>query len=122
VLRQTQSILWRVAALAAFAIGVVGIAIPVLPTVPFLILSAWAASKGWPAFERRLLEHRFYGPHIRSWRERRAVPRLAKVWATLTMFCSAVLLQLLGLPDWLRIGAPLAMAVGAVWLWSRPER
>ena len=54
MLRQTQSSRWRVAALAAFGIGVVGIVIPVLPTVPFLILSAWAASKGWPAFERRL--------------------------------------------------------------------
>ena len=122
MLRTTQSILWRVAALAAFAVGIVGVVIPVLPTVPFLILSAWAASKGWPEFERRLLEHHFYGPHIRSWRERRAVPRMAKVWATLTMFGSAVILQLLGLPGWLRIGTPLLMAVVAVWLWSRPER
>jgi uncharacterized membrane protein YbaN (DUF454 family) len=121
VLRQTQNFLWRACALAAFAIGVVGIALPVLPTVPFLILSAWAASKGWPEFERRLLDHHFYGPHIRSWRERRVVPRAGKVWATLTMFGSAVLLQLLGLPDWLRIGTPLVMAVVALWLWSRPE-
>ena len=117
-----QIILWRVAALAAFAVGVIGIAIPVLPTVPFLILSAWAASKGWPEFERRLLEHRLYGPHIRGWRERGIVPRSGKVWATVTMFGSAVLLQLLDLPVWLRIGAPLLMAVVALWLWSRPER
>jgi uncharacterized membrane protein YbaN (DUF454 family) len=122
VLRLAQTILWRAAALAAFAVGVVGIAVPVLPTVPFLILAAWAASKGWPAFERRLLDHHFYGPHIRSWRERRVVPRMAKVWATLTMFGSAVLLQLLALPGWLRIGAPIAMAIVALCLWSRPER
>ncbi len=121
MLRQTRNILWRVGALAAFAIGVVGIAIPVLPTVPFLILSAWAASKGWPSFERWLLEHRFYGPHIRSWRERGIVPRTAKVWAILTMFGSAVLLQLLDVPGWLRLGAPLMMAAVAVWLWRRPE-
>ena len=116
-------ILWRVGALAAFALGVIGIVIPVLPTVPFLILSAWAASKGWPAFERRLLEHRIYGPHIRGWRERGVVPRAAKIWATLTMFGSAVLLQLqlLGLPTWLRVGTPLVMAVIALWLWRRPE-
>ena len=121
MLRQTQNLLWRAAALAAFAIGVVGIAIPVLPTVPFLILAAWAASKGWPEFERRLLEHHLYGPHIRSWRQRRAVPRAAKIWATLTMFGSAVLLQLLAVPTWLRLGVPLMMAVVAVWLWLRPE-
>jgi uncharacterized membrane protein YbaN (DUF454 family) len=121
VLRQTQNILWRVAALAAFAIGIVGIAIPVLPTVPFLILSAWAASKGWPSFETWLLDHRLYGPHIRSWRERGIVPRTAKIWAVLTMTASGVLLQLLDVPTWLQLGAPLMMAVVAVWLWRRPE-
>ena len=121
MLRQTRTILWRFAALAAFAIGVVGIVVPVLPTVPFLILSAWAASKGWPWFEQWLLDHPFYGPHIRRWRERGIVPRTAKIWAVVTMLGSAVLLQFLNVPLWLRIGAPLTMALVAVWLWRRPE-
>jgi uncharacterized membrane protein YbaN (DUF454 family) len=121
VLRQTRNLLWRAAALAAFVIGVVGIAVPVLPTVPFLILSAWAASKGWPSFEQWLLQHRFYGPHIRRWRERGIVPRTAKLWAILTMSGSAILLLLLDVPAWLQVGAPLTMAIVAVWLWRRPE-
>lgn len=121
MLRQTRNILWRAGALSAFVIGIVGIAVPVLPTVPFLILSAWAASKGWPSFEQWLLEHRTYGPYIRSWRERGVVPRNAKLWAILTMSASAVLLQVLDLPLWLRLGAPLTMAIVAVWLWRRPE-
>ncbi len=121
MLRQTQNLLWRCAALAAFVIGIVGIVVPVLPTVPFLILSAWAASKGWPAFEQWLLDHRFYGPHIRKWRERGVVPRYAKLWAILTMTGSAILLLLLDVPRWLQIGAPLMMATVAVWLWRRPE-
>lgn len=121
MLRQTRIILWRVCALSAFVIGIVGIAVPVLPTVPFIIVSAWAASKGWPAFEQWLLAHRIHGPHIRSWRERGVVPRTAKLWAILTMSASAALLQLLDLPAWLRIGAPLGMAIVAVWLWRRPE-
>jgi uncharacterized protein len=121
VLRQTRIFLWRIAASAAFVIGVVGIAIPVLPTVPFLILSAWAASKGWPSFERWLLQHRFYGPHIRKWRERGAVPRTAKVWASLMMLGSAILLLVLDVPGWLQLSATLMMATVAVWLWRRPE-
>lgn len=121
MLQQTRNVLWRAGALAAFTIGLAGLAVPVLPTIPFLILSAWAASKGWPSFERWLLEHRSYGPHIRRWRERGAVPRTAKIWAILTMFGSVLLLLVLDTPGWLRLGAPLMMAVVAVWLWSRPE-
>jgi membrane protein implicated in regulation of membrane protease activity len=37
------------------------------------------------------------------------------------MTASAVLLQLLDVPTWLQLGAPLMMAVVAVWLWRRPE-
>jgi uncharacterized protein len=121
MLRQTQNILWRAGALTAFVVGIIGIAVPVLPTVPFLILSAWAASKGWPSFERWLLEHRSYGPHIRRWRERGVVPREAKMLATVTMLGSVVVLILLDAPVWLKLGAPLFMAAVATWLWYRPE-
>jgi uncharacterized membrane protein YbaN (DUF454 family) len=121
MLRHTQILLWRIGALTALAVGVIGVAVPVLPTVPFLILSAWAAGKGWPALERWLLEHPSYGPHIRKWRERGVVSRTAKVLATLMMLASAIGLQFLDAAAWIRIAAPLLMACVAVWLWMRPE-
>ena len=114
-------LLWRVGALLALAVGAVGIAIPVLPTVPFLILAAWAASKGWPVLEKRLLEHATYGPHIRAWRERRIVPRKAKWLATAMMLASAIALQFTLIAPWLKAGALLLMFGVAVWLWTRAE-
>jgi uncharacterized membrane protein YbaN (DUF454 family) len=121
MLRHSNIILWRLGALAALLIGLVGVAVPVLPTVPFLIVAAWASGKGWPALEERLLEHETYGPHIRRWRERGAVPRRAKMIASAMMLGSALALQFTSAPPWLRISAPLAMAAVAIWLWRRPE-
>ncbi len=121
MLRQSHVLLWRSGALAALLIGLVGIAVPVLPTVPFLIVSAWAAGKGWPSLERRLLDHEKYGPYIRRWRERRAVPRRAKATASVMMLASAILLQFTSIALWLRIGAPLTMLAVAIWLWRLPE-
>ncbi len=121
MLHFTRLILWRLTALIALLLGVVGLAVPVLPTVPFLLVAAWAASKGSPALERWLLAHPTYGPHIRAWRESGAVPRRAKWFATLGMTGSAVLLQLTPAPLWARVLTPLTMAVIAVWLWQRPE-
>lgn len=121
MLRHTQILLWRLGALTAMAAGVLGIAIPVVPTVPFLIVAAWAAGKGWPSLEQWLLAHTTYGPHIRNWRERGAVPLRAKRFAVLMMALSAASLQFLPLSPWLRIGAPAVMLVVAVWLWRRPE-
>ena len=121
MLRPTRILLWRIAALLALLLAIVGVAVPVLPTVPFLILAAWAGSKSWPALEERLLTHATYGPHIRAWRDRGAVPRRAKVAATLMMAASSAGLQFMVLPRWLQLGAPLMMLSVAIWLWSRPE-
>jgi uncharacterized protein len=121
MLRYTQLLLWRVSALLALAVGLVGLALPVVPTVPFLIVAAWAASKGSPRLERYLLNHPSYGEHIRNWRECGAVPRRAKVFAITAMSISAIALQFMPVPQWLRLSAPIVMATIAVWLWTRPE-
>ena len=114
--------LWRALALLSLALGLIGIALPVLPTVPFLIVSAWAASKGWPAFEIWLLNHRLFGPPILQWREHGAVPRRAKWASSIMMGCTAVGMQFFEqIPLWLRVGVPAVMLAVAIWLWSRPE-
>ena len=95
--------------------------LPVLPTVPFLLLATWAAGKGWPALEARLLNHPRFGPHIRRWREHGAVPRRAKWMASVMMAVSSGVLLLTPLPLAVKIGVPALMALIAIWLWRRPE-
>ena len=114
--------LWRLLAVAAFALGVVGAFLPVLPTVPFLLVAAWAASKGWPAFEAWLLRHPRFGPPVQRWRERGAVSRPAKWLAVVTMAASAGVLQLFdSVAPWVRIFVPLFLLAMGIWLWLRPE-
>jgi len=119
--RPLAIVLWRALALASLALGIVGIVLPVLPTVPFVLLAAWAGSRGWPALDAWLLNHPRFGPSVRDWRERGAVPRRAKWLATAMMTVSATVIVLLPLPAWARIGVPLVMAAVAIWLWRRPE-
>jgi uncharacterized protein len=122
MLRKAVSLLlWRGLALACVVLGLVGVVVPGLPTVPFLLVAAWAGGKGWPALERWLLAHPRHGPAIQRWRSRGAVPRRAKWAATGMMSLSAVLIALSAAPSWARYGVPLGMAAVAIWLWRRPE-
>ena len=82
--------LWRLLAAISVGLGVIGAVLPVLPTVPFLLLAAWAASRGWPELETRLLAHPTYGPYITNWREQGAIPRRAKWLASAMMRHHAV--------------------------------
>jgi uncharacterized protein len=114
-------LLWRALAALSVCLAIIGAVLPVLPTVPFLILAAWAGGKGWPALETWLLNHAHFGPGIRRWRERGAVPRRAKWLATVMMTASAVMLALSTAPLAVKIGVPSVMAAVGLWLWRRPE-
>ena len=120
--RRIATLLWRALALVSLLLGAIGAMLPVLPTVPFLLLSAWAAGKGWPAFEAWLLRHPRFGPPVQRWRERGAIGRGAKWFATVMMAASAGALQLFGtVAPWVRIVVPLFLLGMCIWLWLRPE-
>jgi hypothetical protein len=114
-------LLWRALAILFITLGVIGLFLPILPTVPFLLGAAWAGGRGWPALETWLLDHPRYGGSIRDWREKGAVPRRAKWIATVMMSCSAAMLQFTAAPMAVKLGVPLVMAAVAAWLWMRPD-
>lgn len=120
--RPWRRLAWRALALGCVALGAIGALLPGLPTVPFLLVAAWAGSRGWPALEARLLAHPKYGSDIRRWREHGAVPRRAKRASSAMMVFSAGVIVLSSLPLAAKVGLPVFMACVAGWLWRRPER
>jgi uncharacterized membrane protein YbaN (DUF454 family) len=93
----------------------------VLPTTPFLLVAAWAGSKGWPQLEAWLLAHPRWGPGLRRWRDRGAVPRRAKWAAIVMMTASAAFMAISPAPPALTLGVAAVMFCVAWWLWKRPE-
>lgn len=119
--RQLAILMWRALALLALVLGLIGVVVPGLPTVPFLLVAAWAGGHGWPALEAWLVNHPTHGPAIRRWRDHRAVPRRAKWAASGMMLLSAVLILLSAAPRWGQAAMIAFMAGVATWLWRRPE-
>ncbi len=114
-------VLWWLLAYASLALGIVGIVVPGLPTVPFVLLAAYAAARGSECLRARLLADPRFGPVIRDWEREGAVSRRAKRLATAMMPICAVLLFATAPRAWMAGIGTLAMALVAAWLWRRPE-
>ena len=112
---------WKLISIMSLAAALVGVVLPGWPTVPFLLVAAWASSHGWPELEQRLLAHPRAGPAIRDWRERRAVPRRGKCGAALLMALSVVVFWATVRDPVLTLLLAVFLTAVALWLWSRPD-
>ncbi len=63
-------------------VGLIGIVLPVLPTVPFLLVTAACWSRASPRWHRWLLSRPKLGPEIERWERERTVSRRAR-WTAL---------------------------------------
>lgn len=99
----------------SLALGILGIFLPLLPTTPFLLLTAALYFKGSPRLYQWLLNHKYFGTYIRNFRENKAIPLRAKVvslllmWGTM-LYCIFFLIPLI----WIKV-ALFLVAIGVTY-------
>lgn len=112
---------WWLLAYLSLGLGLVGIVLPGLPTVPFVLLAAFAAARGSHRLHAWLLAHRQFGPIIRDWQAHGAVSRRAKRIALSAMAGCGVIMLVTAPRLWMAGAGIAVMTAVAVWLWARPE-
>lgn len=102
------------------ALGAIGAVLPIMPTVPFLLLAAFCFARSNEKWERKIIEHPTWGPQIMDWRERRIIPRKAKVSAILSLVAGVAFTHFtLGHPwVWISVGA---LVIIGGWIATRAE-
>lgn len=112
---------YLVLACLSLLIGVVGIVTPLLPTTPFLLLSAWSAAKCLPRLHQWLTTHPRLSKPLRAWQQDRAIPSSAKRLAILMLASSCLLLILLGF-HWATLSVVLCLfALIGAFIFTRPS-
>ena len=122
-----RGITWGINVLLAassFVLALVGVVLPGIPTVPFVLLTSYFLIRSSPKLSQRLLDSRIFGPTLRDWHEQRGIRRRTKVVALAVMF-GVVMTSVL----WGNLPVPLLtvvvpfVVVKCVWLGSaRPPR
>ena len=73
------SLLWIGLGTFFVVLGTIGVFLPLLPTTPFLLLAAACYARGSKRFYEWLLNNRWFGNYIKSYREKKRIPVKIKV-------------------------------------------
>lgn len=106
-MNESKKLIFFIIGILSLVAGVVGIFLPVLPTTPFLLLSAFLFSKSSPRLHTWIVNHRYLGPPIVDWQKSRVIRPRAKVLASATIilvFSSSIVWADISLPlKWMQV-------------------
>lgn len=103
------------------ALALVGIFLPGLPTVPFLLLTAWFAARGSDRLHRWLYTHPYSGKLLLDWEQEKSVSRTSKVIAVSMLITSWSVMYYHLNNVWGLAGSAVLFMLIATYLASRPE-
>lgn len=113
--------LWAGAGMTAFALGLIGVFLPLLPTVPFILLAAFCFARSSERLHGWLISHPSFGPMIEDWARSGSIRPIAKKMATISIAAVFMLSVVLGVsPMVLGIQAVVLSAV-LIFIWTRPD-
>ena len=89
--------LFIILGLLSLTVGGIGVVIPILPTTPFVLLSALLFSVSSPKLAKTLENNHMFGPYITHYRNKTGVPMRTKkealVWLWSSLSLSAILIR-----------------------------
>ena len=103
------------------ALALIGIILPGLPTVPFLLLAAWFSAKGSDRLHQWLYAHPKLGKLLIDWEQQGAISRTSKIMACLLLILSWVIMYQRVDNLWLITAMTVLFISIMVFLISRPE-
>lgn len=108
--------------LFCLALAGIGAVLPLMPTTIFVILAAGCFARSSPTLEARILAHRRFGPLVRDWRVRRAIPLRGKAFALGGMTLGYALFYWSAWPDpMVALGVAAGIALCGLWILGRPS-
>lgn len=112
--------LYLAAGLLSVGLGAIGAFLPIMPTVPFLLLAVFFFARSNPDWEQKILDHPHWGPQVLDWRERKAISRRSKIMAIGAMSVGVGF-------TWYSLGAPWVyisvaiLVISGSWIATRNE-
>lgn len=113
--------LWAAIGLLCLLLGAIGIVLPLVPTVPFLLLAAFLFARSSERLHNWLLSHPNFGPIIDDWHSRGAIRPMAKRLATVSILVVFTISAVLGLRPLILWIQAVTLGCVLIFIWTRPS-
>ena len=113
-------VFWFLFGLLSFGLGFLGAFLPLLPTVPLMILAAFCFAKSSPRLHDWLISHPVFGPSIEDWRRNGAIHPRAKKLATISVAAAFLISVVLGVRPMILGIQALVLCGVLIFIWTRP--
>ena len=102
-------------------LAIIGMFLPILPTVPFLLLSSWFALRGSEKLHYWLWTHPRFGKILRDWEQHGAISRRSKITAVVMLIISWWIMFYVTDIPWLLPATAILFSLVSIFIISRPE-
>ncbi|MBA84124.1 YbaN family protein [Thalassobius sp. S69A] len=113
--------IWAILGLISVAIGLVGIILPLVPTVPLMILAAFFFARSSERLHNWLISHPTFGPSIQDWQDHGAISAKGKRIATLSIAVVFAISLIMGLRPMILIIQAITLGAVLTFIWTRPN-
>ncbi len=117
---QAKRIVLIVIGVVSLALGALGVFLPLLPTTPFILVSAFAFANSSEKLHQWLLDHNVFGPLIANWRSHGAISRRTKTVSLVSMAAIIGVSLLLGVPTHVIVIQAVVLTASAIFIVTRP--
>lgn len=120
---KTKRTLYIVLGSLFLGLGTVGIFVPLLPTTPFWLLTAWFYLRSSQRLYDKAMANRYFGSVVRGYVEDKSISLRTKIITLSIMWASAILTSVFLIERWWIIALLLLISAGVTWhILSFPTR
>lgn len=122
MIRHIHRLTFLAIGISSLSLGLLGVFLPLLPTTPFILLSAYCFSRSSKRLDDWLRNHKVFGRFIRDWQEAGVIPLRVKWLSTLMMvLMTSYPIIFIIRPAWLQLFVIITLVAVLVFIWSRPS-
>jgi uncharacterized membrane protein YbaN (DUF454 family) len=114
-------LLWLILGLISMSIGLIGAIVPLVPTVPLMLLAAFFFAKSSDRLHNWLITHPRFGTAIQDWQDHRAISKRAKIAASISISIAFAFSLAIGLPVKLLAIQAVTLIAVSIFIWTRPN-